>query len=125
MGNLRKEKKEIKEKKKKRRRRNKQTNKQKTTYSLPSLRERSETPGALDRRALRITGDTRCPATVFGFGPHYCRPGSSRIDSVRGGRTRDSIIIQIPVCKRMSHLNFPPKPCSNSIFIPVPQPSRP
>jgi len=30
--------------------------------------------------------------------------------------------IQIPVCKRMSHLNFPPKPRSNSIF--KPQPSR-
>ena len=36
-----------------------------TTCSLPSLRERSQTSGALDRRALGITGDTRCPATVF------------------------------------------------------------
>jgi len=37
----------------------------KTTYSLPSLHERSETPGALDRRALGITGDNRCPEPSF------------------------------------------------------------
>jgi len=29
-------------------------------------------------------------------------------------------IIQIPVCKRMSHLNFPPKLGANSIFKPRP-----
>ena len=45
------------------------------------------------------------------------------VDSVRGGRTRLDYWggnIQIPVCKRMSHLNFPPKLCSNSIFKPQP-----
>ena len=49
----RKKEEEKKGKKRRRKRRNKQKKKQ--PNSLPSLRERSETPGALDRRALGIT----------------------------------------------------------------------
>ena len=46
-----------------------------TTYSLPSLRERSETTGALDRRALGITGgEPVAQLPTFGFGPHYRLP---------------------------------------------------
>ena len=45
-----------KKKGKKKRKKKKKKKKKKTAYSLPSLRERSETPGALDRRALGITG---------------------------------------------------------------------
>ena len=52
-------------KKKKKERKSLERKEKSTAYSLPSLRERSETPGALDRRALGITGDTRCPATDF------------------------------------------------------------
>ena len=63
------------------------------------------------------------PSPIFrlrsGYRRSGCRPGSSRIDSVRGGRTRDSIIgeatfrSQSAARKRMSHLNFLG---SNSIF---------
>ena len=63
--NLGKKNKEKKEKKKEEEKKKRKRKKKITAYSLPSLRERSETPGALDRRALGITGDTRCPATVF------------------------------------------------------------
>jgi len=47
------------------------------TYSLPSLDPsmKGQRPQAhLDRCTLGITGDTRCPATVFRFGPHYQLP---------------------------------------------------
>ena len=61
--------------KKEKKQEKKKKKEEKTTYSLPSLRERSETPGALDRRALGITGGepvTQLP--TFGFGPHYRLP---------------------------------------------------
>ena len=49
--------------------------KKRTTYSLPYLRERSKTPGALDRRALGITGgEPVAQLPTFGFGPHYRLP---------------------------------------------------
>ena len=73
--------------------------KKKKPSSFPSLRERSETPGALDRRALGITGDTRCPVPSFSFGRHYRLPAfwlphfyMTPVVKNRGGRTRDSII---------------------------------
>ena len=63
------------EKKRKKARRKKKKEKKKTTYSLPSLRERSETPGALDRRALGITGgEPVAQLPTFGFGTHYRLP---------------------------------------------------
>ena len=62
---VKRKKKEKKRKKKEKKKKKKKEEEKITTYSLPSLRERSETPGALDRRALGITGDTRCPATDF------------------------------------------------------------
>ena len=53
----------------------KEKEEEKKTYSLPSLRERSETPGALDRRALGITGgEPVAQLPTFGFGPHYRLP---------------------------------------------------
>ena len=56
---------------------------------------------------------------ITGYRRSVCRPGSSRIDSVRGGRTRDSIIGEATFrSQSASHLNFPPKPRSNSIFVP-------
>jgi len=60
---------------KKKRRREEGKKKKETAYSLPSLRERSETPGALDRRALGITGgEPVAQLPTFGFGPHYRLP---------------------------------------------------
>ena len=63
---------EKKRKEKKKKRKQRKRTKKKKTYSLPSLRERSETPGALDRRALGITGgEPVAQLPTFGFGPHY------------------------------------------------------
>ena len=64
-----------------------------------SLRERSETPGALDRRVHWESQETpvaqshlSASVRITGYRRSGCRPGSSRLDSVRGGRTRNSII---------------------------------
>ena len=45
--------------------------KRKTSYSLPSLRERSETPKALDRRDWESQETPVAKNRPFGFGPHY------------------------------------------------------
>ena len=50
--------------------------KQKTTYSLPSLRERSENPGALDRRDWESQEANPLPRTVLtGYRRFGCRRG--------------------------------------------------
>jgi len=63
----------VREKEKKRK--GKKKEEENNAYSLPSLRERSETPGALDGRALGITGgEPVAQLPTFGFGPHYRLP---------------------------------------------------
>jgi len=66
----------------------------KKTYSLP-LRERSKTPGALDRRTLGITGGEpvaqhRLSASVriTGYWRSGCRPGCQESICVRSGPFR-------------------------------------
>ena len=111
--------------------RNKQTNKQtnkKQPSSLPSLRERSETQGALDRRVHwesqetpvaqshlsasdRITGYHTGVLTVGGVVENrFCTRGQNPRLDYWGGNIQ------------LDRLNFPPKPCSNSII--TPQPGR-
>ena len=74
---------------------------------------------------------TRCPVSSFGFGPHYRLPAfwlpgpgrrESNVYGVAQTRTRllGRQMFRTPVCKRTRHLDFPPKPCSNSIFKPQP-----
>jgi len=48
--------------------------------------------------------------------------GRGRRESIlyAGAEPATRLLGRIPVCKRMSHLNFPPKLCSNSIFKPQP-----
>ena len=46
----------------------------KKTSGLPSLRERSETPGALDRRDWESQETPVAQNRPFGFGPHYRLP---------------------------------------------------
>ena len=46
----------------------------KKTYSLPSLHERSETPGVLDRRDLESQETPVAQNRPFSFGPHYRLP---------------------------------------------------
>ena len=118
-----------KKRKKKKKRKTEKRRLKKAPSSLPSLRERSETPGALDRRALGITGDTRCPATVFRLRSALPVTGVLTVGGVVKNRyvygagaaqTPTRLLggnVQNPsaVCKRTRHLDFPPKPRSNSI----------
>ena len=88
---------ERKTKRKKKKKENKKRRKEKKkekTYSLP-LRERSETPGALDRRALGITegepvAQHRLSASVriTGYRRSGCRPGCQESICVRSGPFR-------------------------------------
>jgi len=72
--------------------------KRKQPSSLPSLHEWSETPAALDRHVHWESQETPVAQSHLSASVHItghwrsgCRPGSSRINSVHGGRTRDSI----------------------------------
>jgi len=56
----------------------KKKNRKKKAYSLPSLRERSETPGVLDRRNWESQETPIAQNRPFGFGPHYWRSGCRR-----------------------------------------------
>ena len=94
-----KKKKKPKKKEKKKKLRAEEEKRNGGLTALPSLRERSETPGALDRRVHWESQETpvaqshlSASVRITGYRRSGCRPGSSRIDSVRGGRTRDSII---------------------------------
>ena len=93
-----KEERERGKEKRKKKEEEEQQQQKKTTYSLPSLRERSETPGALDRHVHWESQETpvaqshlSASVRITGFWHSGCRLWSSRIDSVRGGRTHDSI----------------------------------
>ena len=115
----------VREKKEKKgRRRNK-------TYSLPSLCERSETPGVLDRHDWESQEVNPLPRTVLstsvritGYRHSGCRWGCQESICVRSGPNPDLITgeasVQNPSLQRTCHLNFPPKLCSNSIFKPQP-----
>ena len=134
--NSKKEKKKDKKKRQEKRKKEKKKRKKKKKQpsSLPSLRERSETPGALDRPALGITGgEPVAQLPYFGFGPHYRLPafcllgGDVKNRYVYGAAQTPTRLLgrqmfRTPVCKRTRHLDFPPKLGSNSIF--KPQPSR-
>ena len=107
--------------------------KKKTTYSLPSLRERSETPEALDGRDWESREANPLPRTVLsasvritGYRRSDCRRGRQEsISSVYGAAQTPTRLLgrqmfRTPVCKRTRHLDFPPKPCSNLILKPQP-----
>ena len=128
--NSKKEEKKKDKKKGKKRKKNKRKKKKKQPSSLPSLRERSETPGALDRRALGITGGepvaqlpsfqlrSALPVTgvlaVGGVVENRYVYGAAQTPTRLLGRQ----MFRTPVCKRTRHLDFPPKLCSNSILKP-------
>ena len=110
-------KKKTKERKEKERK-TKEEEEKKTTYSLPSLRERSETPGALDRRALGITGGEpvaqppsfrlRSALPVTGV-PTVGGVVKNRSICVRGGPNPDSIIGEANVQNPSLQPNTPPR----------------
>jgi len=113
------EEKKKRKKGEKEKRKEEEKGRRKTTYSLPSLRERSETPGALDRRALGITGgEPVAQNRPFSFGPPVTGVlavggvvenryvyGAAQTPTRLFGRQ----MFRTPVCKRTRRLDFPPK----------------
>jgi len=85
----------------------------------------------LDRRALGITGDTRCPATDFRLRSALPVTGVLTVGGVVENRYMYGVsqtptrllgrqTFRTPVCNRTRHLDFPPKLGSNSILKPQP-----
>ena len=104
---------------------------EKKAYSLPSLRERSETPEALDRHDWESQEVNPLPRTVLstsvritGYRCSGCWWGRQESICVWSGPNPNSIIgeasVQNPSLQQTRHLDFPPKLWSNSIFKPKP-----
>ena len=93
------------------------------TNSFPSLRERSETPGALDRHVHWESEETPVAQShlsalvrITGYRCFGCRPGSSRIDSVHGGRTCDPNVGEATF-RSHSAMNEPSQLSAKTVFI--------
>jgi len=110
--------------KKKKRKEKKEEEEEKQPRSLPSLRERSETPGALDRRALGITGGEPV-AQLPSFQLRSALPVTSVLAArrgrqesicVRSGPTPDSIIGEANVQNPSLQVNMPPRLPAKTVF---------
>ena len=107
----------------------KKKKKKKNNLSLPSLRERSETPGALDRRDWESQEANPLPRTVLSALVHITSYWRS---DCRQGRQESIMCTERPkprldywggkcsepqsASEHVRHLNFPSKLCSYSIF---------
>jgi len=88
----------------------------KTPSSLPSLRERSETPGALDKHTLGITGGDPVAqhrlspsVRITGYRRSGCRRARQESVCVRSGPTPDSIIGEVNVQNPRLQANKQPR----------------
>ena len=98
MKKVKKKKKNKGEKRKKKKGKDKKKGEKSLAASHPSV----ETPGALDRRAHWESQETPAAQShlsalvhITGYRHSGCRPGSSRIDSVRGGHV--SLLSSLPL----------------------------
>ena len=123
------EEKRERERERERKRGERRRRRKKKAYSLPSLHERSETPGALDRHDWESQEANPLPRTILsasvcitGYQHSGCRWGCRESNVYGAAQTPSQLLgrqmFRTPVCKRTRHLDFPPKLGSNSIFKP-------
>ena len=113
----------TKKTKQKQKQKTKRKKKMKTTYSLPSLRERSETPGALGRRDWESQEANPLPRTVLSASVRItsyqrsgCRRGRQETIYVRSGLTPNSIIGEANFQNPSLQPNRPPLLPAKTVF---------